>query len=298
MAEITAGAVNEFRKRTGLGLMECKALLKEADGDLKKAEILAKERGLKNADKRAGRAAKAGRVEVVIAPDHRSAGFVELNCETDFVARNEDFRNVAKALANLALTHSGDLKAVAFGEGGGTVTDALVGLNARMGENVVLSQSAHLALSGAGRVDSYIHHDGKQGSVVAVSSSTQEAADSDALKQLVKDLTMHIVAAVPSPVCVRRDEVPAALVDEQKKIFLAQAADKPEQIREKIATGKLNSWYGEVTLLDQGFVKDPAKTIRDVVAEASKATGATFTVETFSRFVVGENAESTPTEEA
>lgn len=297
MAEITAGAVNEFRKRTGLGLMECKALLKEADGDLKKAEILAKERGLKNADKRAGRAAKAGRVEVILAPDHRSAGFVELNCETDFVARNEDFRTVAKALANLALTQSGDLKAVAFGDVG-TVTDALVGLNARMGENVVLSRSAHLALSGAGRVDSYIHHDGKQGAVVAVASSTQEGADSDAMKQLVKDLTMHIVAAVPSPVCVRRDEVPAALVDEQKKIFLAQAADKPEQIREKIATGKLNSWYGEVTLLDQGFVKDPAKTIRDVVAEASKASGATFTVETFSRFVVGENTDSTATTEA
>ncbi len=297
MAEITAGAVNEFRKRTGLGLMECKALLKEADGDLKKAEILAKERGLKNADKRAGRAAKAGRVEVALAPDFRSGGFIDLNCETDFVARNEDFRGVAKALANLALTHDGDLKGVTFSDIG-TVADALVALNARTGENVVLARSAHLALSGPGRVDSYIHHDGKQGAVIAVSSSTEAAAESDALKQLVKDLTMHIVAAVPAPVCVRRDEVPASLVEEQKKIFLAQAADKPEQIREKIATGKLNSWYGEVTLLDQPFVKDPAKTIRDIVAEASKTAGGTFIVEKFARYVVGENVESTGSEDA
>ncbi len=298
MAEITAGAVNEFRKRTGLGLMECKALLKEADGDLKKAEILAKERGLKNADKRAGRAAKAGRVEVVIAPDHRFAGFIELNCETDFVARNDDFRAVAKSLASLALTNDGDLKGLPYGDGG-TVADALVALNARTGENVVLSRSAHIALEGSGRVDSYIHHDGKQGAVVAVAATGVDvAADSEVLQQLVKDLTMHIVAAVPSPVCVRREEVPAALVEEQKQIFMAQAADKPEQIREKIATGKLNSWYGEVTLLDQAFVKDPAKTIRDIVAEASKALGTTLTVTKFARFVVGENVDAGSSAEA
>src|SRR6185437_4068469 len=152
MAEITAQAVNEFRKMTGLGLMECKTLLKEADGDLKKAETLAKERGLKNAEKRAGRAATNGRIEVYIHHDAKSGALVEVNCETDFVARNDEFR------------------------------------------------------------------------------------------QLAKDLALEVVAA--NPVAVRREDVPADLVEEQKKIFVAQAADKPENVREKIAEGKLNAWYG------------------------------------------------------
>src|ERR1700684_1617684 len=164
MAEITAQAVNEFRKKTGLGLMECKALLKEADGDLKKAETLAKERGLKQAELRAGRAATAGRVEFYIHHDAKSGTMVELNCETDFVARNDEFR------------------------------------------------------------------------------------------QLAKDLALHVVAA--NPVAVNREDVSPALVDEQRRIFLKQAEDKPEQIRAKIAEGKLNSWFAESVLLDQVFVKD------------------------------------------
>src|ERR687885_169871 len=161
MAEITAQAVNEFRKTTGLGLMECKALLKEADGDMKKALSLAKEKHGKNAENRAGRATKAGRIEVYIHHDGKSGGMIEVNCETDFVARNEEFR------------------------------------------------------------------------------------------QLAKDLALQVVAA--RPLCVRREELPPEAVAEQKRIFLAQVADKPEAIREKIAEGKLNAWYGETVLLDQAF---------------------------------------------
>ncbi|MBV8555263.1 MAG: hypothetical protein JO116_06845, partial [Planctomycetaceae bacterium] len=173
MAEITAQAVNEFRKNTGLGLMECKTLLKEAAGDMKKALTLAKERHGKNAENRAGRATKAGRIEVYIHHDGKSGGMIEVNCETDFVARNEEFR------------------------------------------------------------------------------------------QLAKDLALQVVAA--RPVCVRREEVPAELVAEQKQIFLAQVADKPGAMREKIAEGKLNAWYGENVLLEQRFVKDETKTVRDLV---------------------------------
>ncbi|MBV8265151.1 MAG: hypothetical protein JO252_02265 [Planctomycetaceae bacterium] len=196
MAEITAQAVNEFRKNTGLGLMECKTLLKEAAGDMKKALTLAKERHGKNAENRAGRATKAGRIEVYIHHDGKSGGMIEVNCETDFVARNEEFR------------------------------------------------------------------------------------------QLAKDLALQVVAA--RPVCVRREEVPAELVAEQKQIFLAQVADKPGAMREKIAEGKLNAWYGENVLLEQRFVKDETKTVRDLVQAVNARTGENITVSRFARFIVGE----------
>jgi len=196
MAEITAQAVNEFRKKTGLGLMECKALLKEADGDLKKAETLAKERGLKQAELRAGRAAKAGRVEVYIHHDNKSGAMVELNCETDFVARNDEF------------------------------------------------------------------------------------------KQLAKDLALHIMAV--NPLFVRREDVPADVIAEQKRIFMSQVADKPANIQEKIAEGKLNAWFGESVLLDQKFAKDESKTIRDVILAVNARTGENISVARFARFKVGE----------
>ncbi len=200
MAEITAQAVNEFRKTTGLGLMECKALLKEADGDLKKAITLAAERGKGNAEKRSGRAARAGRVEVYIHHDGKSGALIEVNCETDFVARNEEFR------------------------------------------------------------------------------------------QLAKDLAVQVVAA--NPVSVRREDVDPAVVEEQRRIFLKQAEDKPEPIRAKIAEGKLNSWYAESVLLDQVFVKDPARTIRDMILAVNARVGENISVARFARFIVGEGAKA------
>jgi elongation factor Ts len=196
MAEITAQAVNEFRKKTGLGLMECKKLLKEADGDLKKAETLAKERGLKQAELRAGRAAKAGRIEVYIHFDARSGVLVELNCETDFVARNDEF------------------------------------------------------------------------------------------KRLAKDLALHIMAT--NPAYVKREDVPEAMVAEQKRIFMSQVAEKPANIQEKIAQGKIEAWYGECVLMDQKYVKDDTKTIRDLILAVNSRTGENISVARFARFVVGE----------
>jgi elongation factor Ts len=198
MAEITAQAVNEFRKKTGLGLMECKKLLQEADGDLKKAETLAKERGLKQAELRAGRSAKAGRIEVYIHHDAKSGVLIELNCETDFVARNEEF------------------------------------------------------------------------------------------KQLAKDLALHIMAA--NPTYVRQEDVPEEAVAEQKRIFMSQVADKPVNIQEKIAQGKLDSWFAESVLMDQKFVKDETGTrsVRDVILAVNSRTGENISVARFARFILGE----------
>jgi elongation factor Ts len=286
MADISAAKVNELRRLTGLGLMECKSLLKEADGDTDKAVTLAKERGLKHAEKRAGRAAKAGRVEVVLAPDGHSGAIVELNCETDFVARNDDFRAMAREIAELVLAHgTSDVDAVLaapLGSTGRTVRESLMDLNARTGENVTLSRVA--CLKGAGRVDFYVHHDGMKGALVQLSGPADAA--------LAKDVAMHVVASPVRPLAVRREEVPAELVAEQHRIFLTQIAntmgDKPEPVREKIASGKLDAWYKETVLLEQEFIKDPAKKIRDLVA----AAGKDLSVAAFARFLVGEAAPS------
>ena len=285
MAEIKATLVNELRKRTGLGLMECKALLKETDGDLTKAETLAQEQGKLKAANRAGRAANAGRVEVLLGADGKSGAMIELNSETDFVARNDDFRQMARELAALVLKlQTSDLETVLNAKlpsQGKTVREALVDLNARTGENVGLSRVA--AFSGAGQVDFYIHHDNMKGALVQLSKPAEPS--------LAKDVAMHIVAAPIKPQAVRREEVSSELAAEQKRIYSTQIAnqmaDKPEQVRDKIATGKMEAWYKEIVLLEQEFIKDPAKKIRDVVGGG----GGDTTVERFARFFVGEAAE-------
>lgn len=298
MAEITAQAVNEFRKRTGLGLMECKALLKEAGGDLQKAETLAKEKGVKTAAGRAGRATNAGRIEVVFSPDAKSGAIIELNCETDFVARNDEFRQTAKELAEHVLktgTEGNLLEQKYASEPSKTLQQVITDLNARTGENVALPRAARFVVSGSGRVDAYIHHDAKSGAMVEVKTADAAEANSDAVKQLVKDLALQVVAA--KPVGVSRDDVPKTMVEEQSRIFATQVENqqqgKPENIRQKIAEGMLNKWFAENVLLDQEFVKDPSKKVGEVVSAAGKGVE----VVQFARYVVGESsAEAGETE--
>ena len=285
MAEISAAMVNELRRTTGLGLMECKALLKEAEGVMEKAVTLAKERGLKHAEKRAGRTAKDGRIEVALAPTGLAGAMVELNCETDFVARNDDFRALAKDLAELVLASGAtSVEAVldsTLTKQGRTVREGLIDLNARTGENVVLARVA--SFRGAGQVDYYIHFDGMKGALVQLTGPVDPP--------VVKDLAMHVVAAPVKPAGVRREEIESALVEEQKRIFATQVenqmGDKPAAVREKVASGKLESWYKETVLLEQEFIKDPSKKVREVVS----AAGKDLSVKAFARFFVGESAE-------
>ncbi len=205
MAEITAQMVNDFRKETGLGLMECKSLLKEADGNFPKAKELAKAKHGKNAENRAGRATNAGRVEVYIHHDGKQGAMVEVNCETDFVARNDEFR------------------------------------------------------------------------------------------QLCKDLAVHILGA--NPKYIRREDMPADQLEAQRVALVAEVANKPEAMREKIVEGKLSRWSGENhVLLDQPFVKDDAKTIRQLIQEVNARTGENITVGRYARFIVGEASAPAETE--
>lgn len=281
MAEITAKAVNELRQRTGLGLMECKALLKEADGDPGKAMTLAQEKGKVKGAGRAGRLTKAGRVEVALADDGKSGAIVELLCETDFVARNDAFREAAKELALHVLKagSTGDLLDQKFAsDPSKTIRDTLMDLNVRTGENVSLGRAERL--EAGGRVDAYVHHNASAGALVAV-----EACDDVGL---IRDLAMQIVAT--KPIAVGREDSPADIVAEQKRIIDTQLANdpamekKPANVREKIAEGKLDAWFRENTLLDQEYVKEAGKKVRDVIA----AAGAGVSVTRFARFAVGE----------
>lgn len=283
MAEITAQAVNELRKRTGLGLMECKALLQEAGGDPSKAATLAQEKGKIKAAGRSGRSTNAGRVEVAFAPDHSAGAIIELNCETDFVARNDEFRQAAKDLAEQVLAKgAGDLlEQPLLKQPDKKIKDLLTELNARTGENIALARAERF--EGQGRVESYVHHDAKSGALVEVAGAS---AEGDALAAAARDVALHVVAM--KPVAVGREAVSAEVVEEQKRIFATQVAnqmaDKPENVRDKIATGKLEAWFKENTLLDQEFVKDPSKKVRDVLT----GLGKDVTVTRFARYVVGE----------
>ncbi len=291
MAEITAQAVNELRKRTGLGLMECKALLQQAEGDLKKAETLAQEQGKTRAAGRAGRAAKAGRIEVALSDDSTSGAMVELNCETDFVARNDEFRQAAKDLAEHVLAQGDEnlLDQKFAKDPSKSIRDAITAVNARTGENVVVARTARFSLNGPGRVDFYVHHDAKSGAMIELACSEAAQAQTEEFRQLAKDLALQVVAA--KPLAVNREQMPQDAVAEQKRIFAAQVesqqAEKPQNIREKIADGMLNKWYAENVLLDQEFVKEPSKKVRDVIA----AVGKGIEVNHIARFVVGESTE-------
>lgn len=287
MAAITAQAVNELRKRTGLGLMECKSLLKDTDGDIKQAQTLAQERNLVKASGRSGRATNAGRIEAAFNADRTSGALIELNCETDFVARNDTFRQMAKALAEQVLNNGdANVESQPFHlEANKTVKDVLIELNARTGENIALARSARF--SGGGRVEAYVHHDAKSGALVELEAP---AIAADALGVLAKDLSLQVVAA--KPLAVDRNAVSADVVAEQKRIFLAQVesqmADKPAQVREKIAFGKLEAWFGETVLIEQPFVKDAGHKVREIIDQVGKG----ITVKRFARFVVGEDADA------
>lgn len=300
MAEITAKIVNEFRQITGLGLMECKKLLQEAEGDLKKATLLARERGLKNAEKRSERAAKAGRVEVGFNEDNTSGSIVELNCETDFVARNDAFRSMAGDLVkHLLSTSDAGLELLAqkfILNPAVTIKEALMELNARTGENVALARSESFKLDGPGRIESYVHHDSKSGAMVELSCGSAEQAAREEVKQLAKDLALQVVAT--NPLAVGRDEIPPALIEEQKQIIAKQMennpdnAKKPPQVQEKIAEGMLNKWFAENNLLDQAFAKDPSRgSVADVIRKTSSETGGQpIKVNRIVRYVLGETS--------
>ena len=290
MAAYTAKDVSELRQRTQAGMMDCKKALEECSGDMDQAVEWLRKKGISRGESRAGRAASEGKIVARVAPDGATGALVELNSETDFVARNEAFGQTVERIAETLLasgsidgavtTADGSpLLAAKFGEAG-TLADSLKQLTGTIGENIVLRRYARFG--GSGAVGAYVHHNGKVGTLVEVAGLSGEAG-----QQLARTVAEHITAGVPTiPVAVTRDDVPAALVDRERRIFAEQAAasGKPANIIEKMVQGRVDKFYKEVTLLDQPWVRDDSKAIRDLV----KAAGPGVSIRRFARFQIGQ----------
>ena len=286
MAAITAAMVKELREMTDAGMMECKKALVEADGDMDKAVDVLRTRGLAAAAKKVGRATNEGTVMAIVSDDATKGAVVELNCETDFVGMNEKFKGYAEKIARAAMVANVEdveaLKAVdAEGE---TVEDVLTDAIHTLGENMNLARAAVVE---AGGVASYIHGGGKIGVLVTFDVEGIDPA-SDEFQHCGRDVAMQVAAA--SPVSATRESVPAEVVAHETEIYKAQAAEsgKPENIQEKIATGRLEKFYKESCLTEQAFVKNPDQSVTDYVNEVAKKLGGTIKVTGFKRFMLGE----------
>ncbi|RYZ60338.1 MAG: elongation factor Ts [Proteobacteria bacterium] len=281
---ITAGMVKELREKTGVGMMECKKALEENAGDLDKAVLWLRERGLSRAAKKADRVAAEGIVKVAIAADNKSGVVVEFNCETDFVSKNEDFMKFADDVAKLALAQKVSdvdaLKSLKLADGE-TVEGRMTTLIAKLGENMKVRRLGYLS-SAKGTVAGYTHMGGKIGSLILL-----DGAEGPEVQELGRDLAMHAAAAGPR--YLKSEEVDASEIETEKelgrKALLEQG--KPENMWEKILVGQVNKFYKEIVLIEQGFVKDPGQSIKQVVAEKGK--GAQLTA--FQLFKLGEGIE-------
>ena len=282
MADISASTVMELRQRTGLGMMECKKALTEAEGDLAKAEELLRIKSGAKASKAAGRVAAEGVVGAYLTPDGKSGAMVEVNCETDFVSRNEDFIAFARKAAQLIVEQKpADVAALsALPLDGGTVESVRQALVQKLGENISLRRFERF--DSAGQLAQYLHGGGRIGVTV-------DYAGGDA--SVGKDIAMHVAAgAAPGairPVAVSRNDVAADLIEKERAIYTAQAAEsgKPADIVAKMVEGRVNKFLAEVTLLGQPFVKNPDETVEKHL----KAKGAS--VKAFTLYVVGEGIE-------
>jgi len=289
VAEITAEMVKTLRDRTGAGMMDCKRVLADAKGDMERATELLRERGLAKAVKREGRATSEGAIAIAI--DGAAGGMVELGCETDFVARTDDFQELAGALARAVVAGPaiGDVPSLLEAKlDGMSASERITAAIAKLGENVVLKRVARLAIEGGGVVGGYVHAGAKLGVLVGVSSTARGAE----LEALVRDVAMHIAAADPTPVAVERSELPQQLLESERAIYRAQAEQegKPAKVIDRIVDGKVNKFAADVCLVEQAFVKDPDRSVGDVLGDASKQAGAPVRVTAFRRFKLGEAA--------
>lgn len=286
MAAITAAMVKELREMTDAGMMECKKALVEADGDMDKAVDVLRTRGLAAAAKKVGRATNEGTVMAIVSDDATKGAVVELNCETDFVGMNEKFKGYAEKIARAAMAANvEDVEALkAVDADGETVEDVLTDAIHTLGENMNLARAAVVE---AGGVASYIHGGGKIGVLVTFDVEGIDPA-SDEFQHCGRDVAMQVAAA--SPVSATRESVPAEVVAHEMEIYKAQAAEsgKPENIQEKIATGRLEKFYKESCLTEQAFVKNPDQNVADYVNEVAKKLGGTIKVTGFKRFMLGE----------
>lgn len=295
MAEISAQMVKDLREKSGAGMMDCKKALTESGGDPQKAMNLLRERGAAIASKRSSRVAKEGLISSYVTPDHRTGTLVELNCESDFVARNDDFKNLAHTLAahTAQLPNLDDMlhSKIASGD---TVADSLQTTIGKIGENIVLSRWTRFspADGGNGLVFNYIHPPGKIGVLVEIEATGDGLASNSQFREFARDVAMHVAAT--APLCLDRGSVPSDVLQQEREIYRNQALNegKPEKIVEKIIEGRVQKYYAEVCLLEQAFAKNPDIKVEDLVKQQKAAFGGEVKIRRFARFKLGEAAEA------
>ena len=289
--EITASMVKELRESTGAGMMDCKKALTEANGDMSAAVDVLRTKGLADLAKKAGRATNEGVIGGYTSPDGRTGVLVEINCETDFVARNAEFKTfVGEFAEQIAVGAAADVAALLaqpYAKRSDITMEQFLGETVgKLGENMGITRFVRYEVTGdAGTIGVYIHGVGNIGVMVEVSAGSPEAA---LVSGFARDIAMQVAAA--APVAVRREEVPADVVAHELSIYKAQAAEtgKPEAIQEKIAEGRLDKYYKEFCLLEQLFVKNTDISVKQHLDQVAKEAGASLDIVRFERMVLGE----------
>ena len=279
MAELTTAKITDLRARTNAGMMDCKKALQDTNGDMDAAIKLLRERGQAIQVKRAAKEANQGIVSAATSTDGQTMALAEVNCETDFVAKTDNFKKFVVTVADKVL--AGDENVAE------TMKDDLVGIVAATGENVKIRRVARYGISGTGRLESYIHMGGKVGVLVELSCGKAETVTNPAFAELIHDLALQVAAAAPR--WLDGALVPSDVIASEKDIYRTQVVGKPANIIEKILEGKIKKFFSEVCLVDQVFVKDEAKklTIAQLVGNTAKMLGDTIAIRRFVRYQLG-----------
>jgi elongation factor Ts len=288
MSDISASLVMKLRKMTGQGMMDCKRSLQEADGDIDKAVEILRKKGLATLAKRAGRETTEGLVISKISEDGTKAIMATLCCETDFVAKSDDFIAAANALAEYAMACSASNGAENILEtsiDGKKFDDVLTEAVSKTGEKMQVGDYAKYDLDGPGLIGIYVHFNKKVGSMVQIESDDENIAKSDFLKRSASDIAMHITAT--KPLAIDKEGIDPEVIEQEKAIFAEQVKNKPPNIIEKIIDGKMKKFYSENCLLQQPFVKDDSKTVGQYLTDNAKQAGGQAKIKRFARFEVG-----------
>lgn len=299
--EITASQVKELREKTGAGMMDAKKALVEAGGDMDKAAEVLRQKGIATAEKKSGRTAAEGQVAALIAADAKSGAMVEVNCETDFVAKGEAFLSMVSEVNSQVLEQApADVSALLAQPSqalpGKSVQEYVTEKIAAIRENLSVRRFVRYERDGHGAVHSYIHTGGRVGVLVEVKAGKAETANTDAFRQLLKDVAMQIASAAPE--FVTRADIDKAVIDEETRVEMGKEdlANKPEEIRLKIVEGRVSKLLGQRCLIEQPFVKDPSQSVDDVIkARATELGDSDVEVVRFTRYALGEGIEKKET---
>lgn len=275
---ITTSMIKELRDATSMGINDCKKALEQTGGDFDAAIKILREKGAAVASKRASKEANEGMIAANVSSDGLNGAMIEVNCETDFVTRNEAFQAFVEELRVEAL----DFETGKMAEG---VKEKIEAVMASIGEKIQFRRNVKWTVEGTGAITSYIHMGGKVGVLVEVGCEKAETVGNPVFQELSKDLTLHVAAAAPQ--YLSRDEVPAATIEEEKDIARKQLEGKPANIIENILVGKINKFFSLICFIEQGFVKDDKVSITDLLKEKGKELGDTLTVKRYVRYQLG-----------